>query len=205
MKRIKFLFDNYFYQIMTILSAVAFVAGVALLNYTLCIYKERQEAVDSAPAVSVESTTTTTTTATTTTTTAAPAKRYFDVPLSGDLQEHIFAECDKYGIPPEIAIAMIDVESDFDPSNMGDGGNSYGLMQIQPRWHSKRMQKLGCTDLLNPYQNVTVGVDYLAELLDRYEGDIAKALTAYNQGSFKGTVTNYAKKVLKTAERIEKE
>ena len=44
------------------------------------------------------------------------------------------------------------------------------------------MKRLGCTDLLDPYENVTVGVDILAEKLERY-GDTEKALMVYNAGS----------------------
>lgn len=126
-------------------------------------------------------------------------RTYFDVPLSEDLQNHIFQLCEEKGIDPAIIVAMIDQESDFDASNIGDNGNSFGLMQIQPKWHSKRMDKLGCTDLLDPFQNVTVGVDYLCELLSRYDGDMAKALTAYNRGHYSGTVTQYAKSVMEKA------
>lgn len=36
--------------------------------------------------------------------------------------------------------------------------------------------------MLNPYQNVTVGIDYLAELFAAYDGNIEMALTAYNMG-----------------------
>jgi formylmethanofuran dehydrogenase subunit E len=66
------------------------------------------------------------------------------------------------------------------------------------------MDKLGATDLFDPYQCVTVAVDYLSELLDIYDGDIEKALTAYNQGSYKGVVSDYAKTVIKNSENIEK-
>ena len=44
------------------------------------------------------------------------------------------------------------------------------------------MARLGCFDLLDPEQNVTVAVDLLAELLEKYEGNIEMALTAYNMG-----------------------
>ena len=133
----------------------------------------------------------------------APQLQYFaNVPLDKALQDYIIRTCDSYRINPAIIMAMIKKESDYNPNLMGDGGDSYGLMQIQPKWHSKRMEKLGCTYLLDPYHNVTVGIDYLAELLDKYDGDYGKALTAYNQGSYKGTVTQYAKSVLALAERI---
>ena len=74
-------------------------------------------------------------------------------------------------------------------------------MQIQPRWHYKRMLNLGCTNLLDPYQNVTVGIDILAGAIWQY-GDVAQGLVAYNQGSYKGTITNYAQSVLETADNM---
>lgn len=123
----------------------------------------------------------------------------YDVPLDDELQFFIIQECEEHHIEPEIILAMIERESAFTPDIVGDNGNSFGLMQIQPKWHYQRMADLDCTDLLDPQQNVTVGIDLLSELVDRYEGDIAKALTAYNQGSFKGTVSEYAKTVIEKA------
>ena len=127
---------------------------------------------------------------------------YSNIPLDKELQDYIIKQSHANGIKPQIVMAMIDRESDYNIACMGDGGDSCGLMQIQPKWHSKRMEKLGCTDLLDPYQNVTVGIDYLAELLDRYDGDMAKALVAYNQGHYKSTITAYAKGVLAMAEEL---
>ena len=103
--------------------------------------------------------------------------------------------------PPSIVIAMIERESRYNPNAIGDNGNSFGLMQIQPRWHTRRMEKLGCTDLFNPIQNVKVGIDYLAECFNRY-GDIGKALTAYNSGSYKGIITNYAIAIMARANEV---
>ena len=49
------------------------------------------------------------------------------------------------------------------------------------KWHTDRMQKLNCTDLMNPYQNVKVGIDFLSYLLKKY-GTVQDALAAYNYG-----------------------
>lgn len=127
---------------------------------------------------------------------------YSSIPLDKELQHYIIVQSHAHGIQPQIVMAMIDRESGFDIEQVGDNGNSFGLMQIQPRWHYGRMLELESTDLFNPYHNVTVGIDYLAEKLDKYDGDMAKALVAYNQGSYKGTVTAYAKAVLENAEKI---
>lgn len=127
---------------------------------------------------------------------------WVDIPLSEDLQNYIVETSYNYGIDPAIIMAMIDRESDFITHQIGDGGNSYGLMQIQPRWHQERMNRLGVTDLLDPYQNVLVGIDYLAEMLDTGNG-IEWALMAYNGGQAyanrlhtTGQVSTYAVGVL---------
>lgn len=128
--------------------------------------------------------------------------KLYDVPLDKELQLHIIETCEAYEVDPAIVMAMIWRESRFHADSVGDGGNSLGLMQVQPRWHSGRMKKLGCEDLLDPYQNVVVGIDYLAESIDRYDGDIAKALVAYNAGHYNGTITEYAQDVLEKAEEV---
>lgn len=125
---------------------------------------------------------------------------YYNVNLPEYVQDVIFAECEKYGIEPAIVIAMIERESHFDRYAIGDDGRALGLMQVLPKHHLKRMISLGCTDLFDPIQNVTVGIDYLAECYDRY-GSIDKALVAYNSGSYSGTITNYALDVLMRANK----
>ena len=130
-----------------------------------------------------------------------PSIKLYDVPLEEDLQIHIISTCEEKHIDPAIVMAMAYKESTYRTDAVGDGGRSYGLLQVQPRWHYERMQRLGCTDLLDPYQNVTVAVDYLAEQIDRY-GDLEKGLTAYNAGSYNGTVTKYARSVIDMAEEM---
>ena len=111
-----------------------------------------------------------------------PVESFYSVPLETDIQRRIKELCAAEGIEPTVILAMIDVESSFEAKALGDGGNSYGLMQIQPRWYSERMAVLGVTDLFDPKQNVTVGIDILAELVAKYDGNIEMALVAYNAG-----------------------
>jgi soluble lytic murein transglycosylase-like protein len=127
---------------------------------------------------------------------------YFRVALPDETQDIIFRECEKYGIPPSVIVAMIARESRFDEKAIGDNGESLGLMQIKKKYHGERMAALGCDDLLDGVQNVTVGINYLAELMVKY-GDMAKALVAYNRGSYGGTVTGYAVDVLEMAVLLE--
>lgn len=135
---------------------------------------------------------------------------YYDVPLEEKLQDHIFSECEFYDVDPAVVVSIIKKESEFRTNVKGDKGRSYGLMQIQKRWHEDRMKRLGCKNLLNPYQNVTVGIDYLAELLDRGKG-LEWALMAYNGGPSyanklraQGIVSKYAKAVIEYADSLER-
>ena len=128
----------------------------------------------------------------------------YNVALADELQLYIVRLCEEHHIDPAVVMGMAQRESQFTADAIGDGGDALGMWQVQPRWHQDRMDKLEATDLLDPYQCVTVAVDYLSELLDIYDGDIEKALTAYNQGSFKGVVSNYAKAVIENSENIKK-
>ena len=139
-----------------------------------------------------------------------PEPETWDVPLEKDLQLFIASLCEEVSIEPELVLAMIEKESQWNPEAVGDNGRSSGLMQVQERWHKDRMNKLGCDDLLDPYQNVLVAVDILAEKLAKYD-TTGEALTAYNAGDAgaynlyfsKGIYANdYAKKVLARAEEL---
>lgn len=89
--------------------------------------------------------------------------------------------CKQYDVPYALVLAIIEQESGYEFDKTGDGGQSKGYMQIYEKWHADRMQKLGCTDLMNPYQNVRVGIDFLSYLLKKY-GTIQDTLAAYNYG-----------------------
>lgn len=109
-------------------------------------------------------------------------RKYFDVPLDTELQDYIMDVCEEYHICSAIVVAMIEKESTYSADSIGDDGCSVGLLQVQEKWHKGRMEKLGVTDLLDPYENILVAVDYLAELAERNE-DIMWCLMAYNGGT----------------------
>lgn len=134
---------------------------------------------------------------------------FFDVPLSEELQIHIFEECKKHNLSPSIVIAMIESESSYKSDAIGDNGNSFGLMQIQPKWNIERMNRLGCTDLMDPFQNVTVGIDILAELIE-VNADLYWVLMAYNgwipyanERLESGDISDYAIAVVERASELE--
>lgn len=139
-------------------------------------------------------------------------KLYTNIPLSARFQRYIDEKCKSYGISTNVVMGCIRTESNFQTQIMGDNGKAYGLMQVQKQWHKTRMKKVGATDLLNPYDNVAVGIDYLAELYGIY-GNYHKALMAYNGGHAyckrrlrMGLVNSpYSRRVMNYAETYKKE
>lgn len=143
-------------------------------------------------------------------TVSEPQVVFYNVPLSEELQLHIFKVCEEYNIAPALVMAFIERESDFNEKALSPYGDK-GLMQVNPKWHSDRMERLGCTDLFNPFENITVGIDYLAELKDKND-DLYWVLMSYNMGESKATqflnndeVTVYAFKIVSRASELENE
>lgn len=138
-----------------------------------------------------------------------PTYKLCDIPLDEELQIWVFDYCKDKHISPYLVFAMCERESQYKADAVGDSGNSLGIMQIQPRWHQERMDRLGCTDLLNPYQNVTVGIDILLDLYSKNE-DTAWVLMAYNGGVAyanrhydAGNISEYAEGIMARAEELE--
>lgn len=132
------------------------------------------------------------------------AVMFYPVLMDQDTQILVIRLCEDYHIEPAVVMAMIHRESKFQADAIGDSGESFGLMQIQPKWHYRRMADLGCTDLMNPIENVTVGVDYLAELIERGNG-LEWALAAYNAGAtgaWNGLGFDYAAEVLENSAKL---
>ena len=118
-----------------------------------------------------------------------------------DWEEYIEEACGEYGTSPELVQAIIERESGWNPKAENQG--CIGLMQIEPVFHMGRMKRLGVTDLKDPYDNILVGVDYLAELFSRYR-EVYPVLMFYNAGYSekagvlayeKGCVSDYAREV----------
>ena len=106
----------------------------------------------------------------------------YPVNLDADLQRYIIETCEEYMINPSIVIAMCFYESSFNADAIGDNGECMGLMGINPRWCWPEMEKLNCPDMRDPYQNVTVGIDILAQKMAKYDGNPEMALMSYNAG-----------------------
>ena len=96
------------------------------------------------------------------------------------VQQYAWCICKRYGFEYPIVLSIIEQESGYRYDAVGSAKEK-GYMQIAEVWHSDRMSRLGAEDLLNPYMNIAVGVDYIAELMGQYH-DIHLALSIYNRG-----------------------
>jgi len=104
------------------------------------------------------------------------------------------------GIDPLLIVAMVAIESSFNPVAVSSMG-AQGLMQVIPRFH---MDKIGDVDrknpLFDPQLNVRVGTQVLAEGLRRF-GSLQAALQYYG-GALSDPNASYANKVLAMKRRL---
>lgn len=114
----------------------------------------------------------------------------------------------EYNICPELIEAVIERESSWRPDAVN--GPCTGLMQINLEYHAERMERLGVEDLLDPYDNILVGTDFLAELFRKYEDPYA-VLMLYNAGYDglrdwrAGKYSDYAVEVAARSAELERE
>ena len=94
-----------------------------------------------------------------------------------------FATCQAsiYGLPPKLALAVMEVESMFDPSARGASGE-IGLMQVMPATARLLGFRGSLDDLGAPATNIRLGVRYLAEAQHIAGGDLCMTVAKYRAG-----------------------
>jgi len=121
--------------------------------------------------------------------------RFIDIVPDQDerlrLLKMIHAEASRAQVPPQLVLALIQVESKFDPYAVSRSG-AVGLMQIMPFW----LKLIGRPDdsLVHVETNLRMGCTILKYYLQKSHGDIREALQRYN-GATVGI--DYSDRVLK--------
>lgn len=100
-------------------------------------------------------------------------------------------------LDPNYVLAIIYHESRFKPDVVNSKTNATGLMQILPKWHTSRAQRLG-VDLADPAGNILVGCDILNEVYQQSKS-MRYALNVYAGGY------SYANNYKNTKSQFEKE
>ena len=100
-----------------------------------------------------------------------------------DVKQIVVEEALATPVPPSLALAVAKVESDFQPAALSPKG-ARGVMQIMPAT-AKGEFGVDAEELWNPRLNIQLGIDFLAQLIERYDGRWDLALSHYNSGRIK--------------------
>jgi len=108
---------------------------------------------------------------------------------------------DEVGLDPLLVLAVIAIESSFNPLAESSVG-AKGLMQIIPKYHQAKLSELGGDQaVLDPEANIHVGTRILQEYVDR-RGTLEGGLQYYN-GALADGSAQYAQKVFAERRRLE--
>ena len=105
------------------------------------------------------------------------ATNAFPAPVPSYLASIITDAASTYHVDPNLVAAMAFKESRFDPNAVSWRG-AQGVLQLMPR----TAKALGVRNAFDPKQNIFGATKYLAQLLQRFNGDIDMTLAAYNAG-----------------------
>jgi soluble lytic murein transglycosylase-like protein len=132
---------------------------------------------------------------------ASLAKRYrVSIAATRGLVAAAYREGQRIGLDPLLIIAVIAVESRFNPIAESEMG-AQGLMQVIPRYHQDHLDAAGVDSVLDPHSNIRVGAGVLKDYI-RSGGNEVAGLQRYN-GSTADTTNAYATKVLGEKQRLQ--
>ncbi len=117
-----------------------------------------------------------------------------------ELVRAAFREGRRNGVDPLLILAVIAVESRFNPIAESDQG-AVGLMQIIPRFHMDKIAGAGAPAFLQPHANIAIGTRILKDAIRRGGGEVA-GLQLYN-GAPDDDSRAYANRVLGERRRLE--
>jgi soluble lytic murein transglycosylase-like protein len=94
-----------------------------------------------------------------------------------EIDQVVKAVASNVGVPAELLHAVIEAESNYEPSAISPKG-AIGLMQVMPA----TAKRFGVADLHDIRSNVLAGATYLKWLIGYFDGRLELALAAYNAG-----------------------
>jgi soluble lytic murein transglycosylase-like protein len=128
-------------------------------------------------------------------------KKYRISPKVGrELIGTAYREGARTGVDPLLIIAVMAVESRFNPIAESDSG-AMGLMQVIPGFHKEKLETAGGDPVFDPHANIRLGARVLQEYIRR-AGNEAAGLQLYN-GSGDDSTNAYANKVLAERQRLQ--
>ena len=130
----------------------------------------------------------------------AVARRYrISLEATRELVGTAYREGKVIGVDPLLIIAVMAVESRFNPIAQSDGG-AIGLMQVIPRFHADKFDVALGKSVLDPRTNIQLGARVLKDYIRRGGTDVA-GLQLYN-GASADAGNGYANKVLGERQRL---
>ncbi|WP_425491140.1 lytic transglycosylase domain-containing protein [Luteimonas fraxinea] len=109
---------------------------------------------------------------------AAPGVNFGSVRLNENAyRDEVARAAREFGVDEAIVRAIMHAESAFNPNALSRAG-AQGLMQLMPATAAR----FGVVNAFDPEQNIRGGVEYLAWLLKRFNGDLTLAAAGYNAG-----------------------
>ncbi|MES0882394.1 transglycosylase SLT domain-containing protein [Roseibium sp. SCPC14] len=107
----------------------------------------------------------------------------------------------KHGVPVKIAKAVVEVESNFNPSARGRAGE-VGLMQIKPATARGIGYRGSTKGLYDPETNLEWGMKYLAGAHKRAGGDLCGTILRYNAGHYAKRMNPISRRYCTKVKRI---
>jgi soluble lytic murein transglycosylase-like protein len=110
-------------------------------------------------------------------------------PATGPYADAVTKAASTFGIPAELIQSVMERESNNNPKAVSPKG-AMGLMQLMP----DTANEMAVSDPFNPEENIMGGTKYLSGMLSKFDGNLVKALAAYNAGPHAlkdGKVPNY--------------
>lgn len=96
---------------------------------------------------------------------------------TGDVKKMLSVAAQKYGVDLGLVQAVAQTESGLSQNAVSSVG-AKGVMQLMP----DTAKAMGVGNINDPRENIDGGVRYLKQMLSEFDGDVSKALAAYNAG-----------------------